>query len=373
MSASEPRARLGTIPALTGLRGVAVLLVVMLHSAPLGPATFRSPPYNFWRGGFLGVDLFFAISGFLITSLLLEERESSGRVSFRNFYARRALRLLPALYVMLAAYATYSIITRLDWYQTRTSIIWAVCYASNFQLLLKPASVAPGLGHLWSLAIEEQFYLIWPVAFVTAMRFTRRTGALVAGILVAICLVGLNRLALEANGTSPLRIFVRLDTRSDTLLLGALAAVVWFYARARSSRWFGFSGWAGAATFLWCLSMRLSGYATFWARGGFTLVGVAATAMVVAVVSGQWSARHLLAWKPLLILGEVSYALYLWHLPIFTAVERYDTGWPAALRLGVAWSLTAMATTASWFLVERPANRFKRRFRRIQVAGLPAT
>lgn len=363
--------RLGHVPALTGLRGVAVLLVVLLHSGPLFPdRVVGTLPYRFTQGGYLGVDLFFALSGFLITSLLLEERGRSGQVRLRNFYARRALRLLPALYVMLGSYAVYSIVVGLSWYQTKMTIIWAVGYATNFQTVLKPASVAPSLGHLWSLAIEEQFYFIWPVVFVTALRRARRITPVVVGMLVAIYVIALNRYSLHVSGVPSTHLFVRLDTRADELLIGALAAVLWHYSRQRTSRWFELLGWSGAATFLWCM-FRDAPPAAFWDKGGFTLVGLAATAMVVAGVSGQWSARWVLTCKPLLILGEVSYGLYLWHLPIFKAVHTYGATWPAGTELLVAWLITAAATGASWYVVEQPANRLKHRFRRTTVAGAP--
>ena len=185
---------------------------------------------------------------------------------------------------------------------------------------------------------------------------------------MAIFVIFLNRYALDLSGALPLRLFLRLDTRADELLIGALAAVLWYYRKPRASRWFEVLGWAGAATFLWCIFQDPAS-SHFWVKGGFTLVGVAGTAMVVAGVSGQWSARRLLAWKPLLILGEVSYGLYLWHFPIFEAVRRYGVSWPALLVPGVAWALTAAVTAASWFLIERPANRLKRRFRRTPVAA----
>jgi peptidoglycan/LPS O-acetylase OafA/YrhL len=372
VQSSEPATRrLGHVPALTGLRGIAVLLVVLVHSGPLLPGKYRQGiVFEFTQGGFLGVDLFFALSGFLITSLLLEEHGRSGRVGFRNFYARRALRLLPALYVMLAAFAVYSVVAGLDWYQTKMSIIWAVLYATNFQTIVAPASVAPELGHLWSLAIEEQFYFVWPIVFVTVLHRVRRVAPLVVGLLVAIYMIALNRYALVAGGADPFLVFVRLDTRADELLIGALAAVLWYHRKPRASRWFELLGWAGAATFVWCI-FQGSPKDEFWFKGGFTLVGVAATAMVVAGVSGQWSARRVLGWRPLLILGEVSYGLYLWHLPIFEAVRAHGGGWRPGMHLVVAWGITAVVTAASWFLVERPANRLKRRFRRTPV-GAPA-
>src|SRR3954469_22242804 len=216
--------RLGHVPGLADLRGIAVLLVVMLHSGTFVPSSYKGTwPGHFVRGGFLGVDLFFALSGFLITSLLLEERASSGRVNYRHFYARRGLRLLPALYAMLAAYAVYAALADISWYKTKTTLLWAVLYATNFQALIKPLSLAPGLGHLWSLAIEEQFYLLWPFIFVFALSRTRRLAPMVVGMLVAIYMIGLHRYALHESGAGPLGLYVRLDTRADELLLGAPA------------------------------------------------------------------------------------------------------------------------------------------------------
>jgi peptidoglycan/LPS O-acetylase OafA/YrhL len=364
---TAPR-RLGHIPGLGGLRGIAVLLVVMLHSGTFFPESVKETlPWHFVRGGFLGVDLFFALSGFLITSLLLEERASSGRVNYRHFYARRGLRLLPALYTMLAVYAVYSVIGDISWYKTKTTILWAVLYATNFQALIKPLSTAPGLGHLWSLAIEEQFYLIWPFIFVFALSRTRRVAPLVVGMLVAIYMIGLHRYALHESGANPLRLYVRLDTRADELLIGALAAVLWYHRGTIARVWFELLGWGGAAVFVFCMFQKPEP-ASFWDLGGFTLVGFAATAMVVAAVSGKWSAKPVLTCAPLLMFGEISYGLYLWHLFVFRAVQNLGASMPWWSQLIVAWIITAAVTAASWFLIEKPANRLRHRFRRVAPA-----
>src|SRR3954466_11996903 len=126
-------------------------------------------------------------------------------------------------------------------------------------------------------------------------------------------------------------------------------------------------GWGGAAIFLFCMFQKPPP-GEFFDLGGFTLVGFAATAMVVAAVSGKWSARVVLTTAPLLLFGEISYGLYLWHMPVFRGVQNLGSSLPWWFQLPIAWVLTALITAASWFLIENPANRLRHRFRRVAPA-----
>ena len=205
------------------MRGIAILLILVHHAysnlIPAGTWSSGSVP-----GAFVGVDIFFALSGFLITSLLLRERKRRGRIRLADFYARRALRLLPALYVLLAIYIVYAAATNLP--TTTVGIVPIATYWQNWADIANISTPA-FLTHLWSLSVEEQFYLLWPIVLILLIGFARRT-RYIAGILV-IALVAMNvyRIAAWQGPISVLTFYSRTHTRGDALIVGALAAVLW--------------------------------------------------------------------------------------------------------------------------------------------------
>ncbi len=360
------RARpLGYVPALDGIRGVAVLLVIATHSVLLfWPSRFD----DIAPGGFLGVDLFFVLSGFLITSLLLGEQSATGRVSFRGFYRRRALRLLPALAVLLAAHLVYTAVTGLPLRIELRSIAVISLYVSNWYVVSGHV-LAPGLQHMWSLSVEEQFYIVWPIVTVVFLGTRRSLRFSVVCLCAAVLTTALWRASL-AHGhtvTEAGRLGIRTDTRADALLLGALAAYLWTQ-RAVPRRGLAPTGGLAAA-FLACCFLFVPPTNTFYNDGGYTLVAVAAAIIVLAVAEGTRAATHAFGWSPLRSVGRVSYGLYLWHLPVFFAVARYTTGWRAPVRLTLALMLTVAFTMASWKFVEVPCLRRKDRGRTRQVVG----
>ncbi|MDQ4069687.1 MAG: acyltransferase, partial [Actinomycetota bacterium] len=212
---------LGYRPALDGVRALAVMLVVAVHvTYVLVPAwAGRWVP-----GGFLGVDVFFVLSGFLITTLLLEEHHRSGRVSLRGFYVRRARRLLPAVGVLLLAHGVLTALIRADLGHEARSAAAVALYGANW-VIAAGGSLSAGLGHLWSLSVEEQFYMVWPVLLLAALRCRRPTAVIVviavAGIVWAIGV----RAWLWLEGAGWDAIYVRTDARLDELFMGALLAV----------------------------------------------------------------------------------------------------------------------------------------------------
>src|SRR4051812_31140019 len=200
---------LGYRPALDGLRAVAITLVVSLHA-------FRWP-----NGGYLGVDLFFVLSGFLITTLLLEEHHATGRISLSRFYLRRARRLLPALFVMLAAYSAWSLTTQgVD--PTRY-VLEGVLYCTNYFLAYR-GQLSP-IEHLWSLAEEEQFYLLWPLLLIGLLLWRRRVMGIF--LIVVFGLLVWNEVWQTHHHANGLRLDYGIDTRSDGLVVGCLLAVSW--------------------------------------------------------------------------------------------------------------------------------------------------
>jgi peptidoglycan/LPS O-acetylase OafA/YrhL len=203
--------KLGRRPELDGLRGIAIILVVGVH----GPSRY----VHFARGGVLGVDLFFVLSGFLITSLLLAERHEQGTVSLRRFYIRRGRRLLPALALVVAVFALASAISGVTWHIAERALL-RVSYASNFLIAVTDGGVGYGFEHLWSLAQEEQFYLLWPIALLLILRRGGRARHLLLALAAAIAAVNAVRVGAVIDGAGWRRLWFAPDTHGDAILFG---------------------------------------------------------------------------------------------------------------------------------------------------------
>ncbi|MEP7215385.1 MAG: acyltransferase family protein [Anaerolineaceae bacterium] len=359
---APPGARQGHLPhlpGLDGLRAIAVLAVVFYHAGA-----------GWCGGGYLGVETFFVISGYLITSLLLLEREREGCTGFRAFWLRRARRLLPALAVVVLACLGYAVVfLPTEVAGLRTDALAAAGYATNWYLIFEQRSYFESLGrpsalqHLWSLAVEEQYYLAWPLLFAGMMRIWRPRvvlaitlgGALASALLMAL---------LFSPEADPSRIYYGTDTRAVGLLLGSAMALCWrpWLRPARAERLaVGFSldvGGLAALALLAVLFLRLPETSAFLYRGGFVLSGAAAALVIaVAVHPDAHVVPQILGVRPLRWLGTRSYAVYLWHWPVIT-VTRPGLDTPLdglalfALRLGV----TLVLAELSYRLVETPVR-----------------
>jgi peptidoglycan/LPS O-acetylase OafA/YrhL len=354
--------RLGSVPALDGLRGIAVLLVVVNHTWIVLPGqTGLTAVDNFFRGGFLGVDLFFVLSGFLITALLLREQADHRRVRFGSFYARRALRLLPALFVLLGAHAIYAAYANppFPFEHEVLNIRAAVFYYANWFVVFDLLRAVPDLGHLWSLSVEEQFYLIWPTLLVLFFGLRRRIAPVVMILVAGIVAVAVHR-AMMWDGSNWLPLFNRTDTRADSLLVGALLACLWVRCRTPEKGLVP-AAWVASGILILCVEFA-RGNQAFLFLGGFTLVAVAASVLILATLESDWPGNRFLSIAPLRAVGRVSYGLYLWHVVVFWAVSRWGSTWPDQVRMLVALGGAAACTLLSWVLVEQPALRLKRRF-----------
>jgi peptidoglycan/LPS O-acetylase OafA/YrhL len=337
--------RLGRVPALDGLRGVAVLLVVGRHY-------FHFP----LAGGQAGLNLFFVLSGFLITTLLLEEHDDRGRISLGAFYTRRVRRLLPALMVMLAAYVAVGVA------QGRTSVVIraagaAVFYTANIAQTWWPHLIGrEPISPLWSLSEEEQFYLVWPGVLIalSALRVhPRRVGFGVAVLAIAVVF---ERSWLVMHGASPVRAGVAPDTASDGLLTGVLLAYVVRSGRRCNQN----IGLVAATMFAFVALTDPPPEITIPA-----LDMSSALLVWLATDPNSWLAK-LASNRPLVLVGLVSYSVYLWH----TLVLSWVGVRPAALML------TAVIAVASYRLIERPFRRdglaVVRRVARWRAAGIAA-
>ncbi len=353
--------RLGHVPGLDGMRGIAVIIVVLAHLNVFLPI----PEIIVVPGGTVSLDSFFVLSGFLITVLLLKEQGRSGTVKKSAFYQRRALRLLPALLAVVIAHMLFAWASGIPWDLERSSVLSVVFYYSNWKMAFAPETYlgggvfAPGLQHLWSLSMEEQFYLLWPFIVVFFLGITRSFKVVVGVLVGLIAVIAIHRGLEFHSGMRWYPIFIRTDSRVDAILIGALLGNLW--ARNREpKRYLVPAAWVATAFLLICMPLaRID--EPFLYYGGLVLIDLACATIILALIQGEWVARHLFNLKVLVTLGLVSYGIYLWHLPVFFAVEYWGKDWPAPAQIVVALGATAVFTTLSWFLLERPALNLKNR------------
>ena len=352
--------RLGRRPALDGLRAVAILFVLLHHTA-----AFLTPSLaaSLFPGGFLGVDLFLVLSGFLITTLLLERRDRERR-PIGTFYLRRVLRLIPALVLLLLANLLYAVIVGRGVADALRSIGVVMLYVTNWAELAG-ISISNYVTHLWSLAIEEQFYLVWPLLLFVALRLL---GAPRRVIWVAIAIAiaaAVWRAILFESGDPWLRLYLRTDTRADSLAIGALLALIGRDRVGLALPGGARSGVAAAALIaLVAAAALIQPYAPFLYLGGFTLVAIVAAILIACVLDGRGPVARALSLRPVVWIGVLSYSLYLWHFGIFQIVASDTSSWSAPPRVVLAWGLTFAVAFASYRLVELPALRLKRRLGR---------
>ena len=326
----EERWLLGYRPALDGLRGIAVLLVMASHALV---------PFS-QGGGWIGVTIFFVLSGFLITRLLLEEKDRTGSISFMGFYKRRLRRLGPALVALVVITLAVSLL----FVAPQRAILQAgaaLSYSANW-IYIAAGDLGP-YGHTWTLAIEEQFYLVWP-AIVVGLAVLRRRYA------VAILLIGV-LVSIVARSISPeARAVMGTDTRADALLVGAIAALC--VDRVRVPAWavVGAGGLLGAV-----MLFEPNGF-------GLTFGLTLAPPLIAVVVLGVLERPVGLDARWLRGVGRISYGLYLWHFAPMLYLRPFIEPWP--VRAGVLFAIAFVLALASWHLVERPFLRNSRKARR---------
>jgi peptidoglycan/LPS O-acetylase OafA/YrhL len=383
------------MPGLDGLRAVAVLAVIAYHEQ-----------FSWALGGLLGVGVFFTLSGYLITSILLSQFAADSRLHLKDFWLARARRLLPALFVMLAvvtAWVTIADRSRLP--SLRGAVAAAATYSSNWYAIVQQQSyfarfAPPGpLDHLWSLAVEEQFYLVWPGLLLLGLFFLRgrRTRAVGWLALPALGLAAASAAlmaALYQPGPDPTRVYEGTDTRAAGLLIGA-ALAMFLAARRRPATAaaapapacapasapaqtgqgrlgrilldvIGFAGLAGIGVMVW----RTGEYSPFLYRGGLVVLAVATVAVVAAVACPGTLVGAALGWAPLRWIGARSYGIYLWHYPVIVLTTPANAG-VSLPRAAAQIAASVVIAALSWRFVEEPVRHgaIGRAWARVRAGG----
>ena len=352
-------------PDIEGLRGIAVLLVVLYHAGTLSNSSLQIP------GGFIGVDLFFVISGFLITGLLIRERERTGKVSFSRFYARRVRRILPAAAVVLVV--TLVISYQLVALSTRSAVmedgaasavsIANIRFAMTTDYFNPVNNAFSPFLHFWSLGVEEQFYFIWPALLALVAWRRPRIGAGVA--LTAVVIVSFAASVIVTQ-SSPATAFYMLPTRAWQLAAGGLLAVGVGslarspqFVRSIASQALSVAGWVALAALVW-VALTLDSKTVPY-PGTAALLPTIAGVVLIAAGAEQAGPGALLRLLPIRFLGKISYSLYLWHWPILILGGLYLGGpLDQALTPFQALALAAFSipvATVSWGLIEEPFRR----------------
>jgi len=363
-----PASRFPHLRALDGLRGLAVVLVLLSHFTPeLAP------------GGSLGVDLFFLLSGFLITSLLVAEWESSGAIALGRFWVRRARRLLPALMVVLVVVGLHAFFfsTPAEQHQLGLDGLASLFYVANWRFIASGQSYVmqfiatepSPLRHMWSLAIEEQFYLIWPLVTLAVAAVVRRflwrgrhanppLRSALAGVSIALALVSAGWMVVKYHaGTDLDRLYYGTDTRVFMILVGAAIGAVTAGRPRVPDRWrvvmIGL-GTVGVVALL-VATIRVETTTAWLYAGGYAgLALVFAAVLLGAAQPGPNPLSWVLSFRPLIGLGLISYGVYLWHWPITVWITPDSTGLTGVALFTARSGLTLGAALLSYHLVEQP-------------------
>jgi peptidoglycan/LPS O-acetylase OafA/YrhL len=352
----------GYIPGLDGIRAIAVLAVLLYHAdVPWMP------------GGFLGVDMFFVLSGFLITSIVLTELDKTGRLDFKRFYLRRARRLLPALLLTLAFAAVLAAFLATDAAATvRRDIVGSLFYVTNWVYVVADQSYfeitgrPPLLQHLWSLAVEEQFYLVWPAVAAFAWRgggrHRVREWALIGALGSTLIMIVVSLMSGYPEPNDASRVYFGTDAHAMGLLLGAALAAVWLPQRVKADLAAGaraivnVAGF-GALALVLLIMMNTQSNSAWLYRGGFL---VFAAIMVVVIAAASHPASLLgraLSVQPLRYIGERSYGLYLWHWPVFLVLRPgLDVPLEGMSNLVLRFAVTFGLAELSYRFVEMPVR-----------------
>lgn len=353
------------LPSIDSLRALAVLAVIIYHV-----------DVNYLPGGFLGVDLFFVLSGYLISSLIIKEFRKTGTVNLYNFYIRRARRLLPAVYFMITVGLVVMVLfNEVLLRKSHLDAIFGYIYSSNWWYIFHKLDYFDSFGaqspfkHLWSLAIEEQFYMIFPLLFLLvngkkkSKDGTYKLNKNFLYVVLGLILVSLiaHILLFDINNIS--RIYFGTDTRAFSLLVGVVGAILYPMERLHSkvrpqqNMIYSVVSLVSIATLI-TVMVYTSEYNTWLYRGGFLLVAILGLIVIISSGKQHTLMSKLLSFKPVVFIGKISYSLYLWHFPILVLTTPVsEIGNPNIIFVILRVILTFVLATASYMFVETPIRK----------------
>ncbi len=353
------------LPSIDSLRALAVLAVIIYHV-----------DVNYLPGGFLGVDLFFVLSGYLISSLIIKEYRKTGSLNLYNFYIRRARRLLPAVYFMITVGLVVIVLfNEVLLRKSHLDAIFGYIYSSNWWYIFHKLDYFDSFGaqspfkHLWSLAIEEQFYMIFPLLFLLVNRKkkskdgTYKLNKNFLYVVLGLILVSLiaHILLFDINNIS--RIYFGTDTRAFSLLVGVVGAILYPMERLHAkvtpqqNMIYSVVSLVSIATLI-TVMIYTSEYNTLLYRGGFLLVAILGLIVIISSGKQHTLMSRLLSFKPVVFIGKISYSLYLWHFPVLVLTTPVsEIGNPNIIFVILRVILTFILATASYVFVETPIRK----------------
>ena len=353
------------LPSIDSLRALAVLAVIIYHV-----------DVNYLPGGFLGVDLFFVLSGYLISSLIIKEYRKTGSLNLYNFYIRRARRLLPAVYFMITVGLVVMVLfNEVLLRKSHLDAIFGYIYSSNWWYIFHKLDYFDSFGaqspfkHLWSLAIEEQFYMIFPLLFLLVNRKkkskdgTYKLNKNFLYVVLGLILVSLiaHILLFDINNIS--RIYFGTDTRAFSLLVGVVGAILYPMERLHAkvtpqqNMLYSVVSLVSIATLI-TVMIYTSEYNTLLYRGGFLLVAILGLIVIISSGKQHTLMSRLLSFKPVVFIGKISYSLYLWHFPVLVLTTPVsEIGNPNIIFVILRVILTFILATASYVFVETPIRK----------------
>ena len=353
------------LPSIDSLRALAVLAVIIYHV-----------DVNYLPGGFLGVDLFFVLSGYLISSLIIKEFRKTGTVNLYNFYIRRARRLLPAVYFMITVGLVVMVLfNEVLLRKSHLDAIFGYIYSSNWWYIFHKLDYFDSFGaqspfkHLWSLAIEEQFYMIFPLLFLLvngkkkSKDGTYKLNKNFLYVVLGLILVSLIAYILLFDINNISRIYFGTDTRAFSLLVGVVGAILYPMERLHSkvtpqqNMIYSVVSLVSIATLI-TVMIYTSEYNTWLYRGGFLLVAILGLIVIISSGKQHTLMSKLLSFKPIVFIGKISYSLYLWHFPILVLTTPVsEIGNPNIIFVILRVILTFILATASYVFVETPIRK----------------
>ena len=353
------------LPSIDSLRALAVLAVIIYHV-----------DVNYLPGGFLGVDLFFVLSGYLISSLIIKEYRKTGSLNLYNFYIRRARRLLPAVYFMITVGLVVMVLfNEVLLRKSHLDAIFGYIYSSNWWYIFHKLDYFDSFGaqspfkHLWSLAIEEQFYMIFPLLFLLVNGKKKSKGGTYKlnknflYVVLGLILVSLIAYILLFDINNISRIYFGTDTRAFSLLVGVVGAILYPMERLHSkvtpqqNMIYSVVSLVSIATLI-TVMIYTSEYNTWLYRGGFLLVAILGLIVIISSGKQHTLMSKLLSFKPIVFIGKISYSLYLWHFPILVLTTPVsEIGNPNIIFVILRVILTFILATASYVFVETPIRK----------------